>query len=191
MSTSVLQEMPMVKPPQRRWPLRTIGFFSAAFVVGSVTGAGLAALYLQPAPPTQPAPPSGPIPSRGFSEGFVKHMSEEYELTDEQTESLKGIIRENNERIDLINKEFRPKFGQSIERMNSEISGMMNPEQQVKFKKKLEEMRARWANRKSDGHRPSFSHSHSGSRSVPKPTEPSKPAGEPEASPTTQSEKAE
>lgn len=161
MSTNVLEEKPMVKPPQKRKSLRSVIFFAASFVVGTITGVGLAAIYLQPTPP---APTNhSPAPSRGFSEGFVSHMRDEYGLSDEQTETLKVIVKENNERVDLINKEFRPKFTKSIESMNAAISAMMNAEQQAKFKKKLEEFRARWANRKSDYKRDGSwsSHSHS------------------------------
>lgn len=166
MSTCILEEMPSVKPPRARRTLRTVVFFAIVFVTGSLTGAGLSALYLQPAP----TPTTSSFHSRGFSEGFVSYMREEYDLSDEQTEKLKTVVRENNERVDQINKEFRPKFGQSIERMNSEIAAMMSVEQQEKFKKKLEEMRARWANRRNDSRREGSrsSHSFGGSKSPSK-----------------------
>lgn len=178
MSTCILEEMPSVKPPQARRTLRTVVFFAIVFVTGSLTGAGLSALYLQP-PPT---PTASSFHSRGFSEGFVNHMREEYELSEEQTEKLKTIVRENNELVDQINKEFRPKFGQAIEQMNLKIAAMMSVEQQAKFKKKLEEMRARWANRKNDPRREGSrsSHSFGGSKS------PSKLNTTPNASETAQ-----
>lgn len=163
MSLAVLEKAPPVKPFPPRQHARTVMLFLIVFGAGGLTGAGVATLHWQGKEKETPAT-RGPTFSR-LSDGFLNHMRDEYELSEPQAEQLSAIIKQNHERIDQINKEFRPKFGQSIERMNAEISRLMNPEQRVKFEKKLEEMRARWTNRKWDGHSSRSSHFHSRSKS--------------------------
>ncbi len=182
MSTAVLDKVPSVKPPPPRRLVRVVVFFAVFFIAGGVTGAGIATWYWQPVaqptlaitPPSQPQPPT---PNRGFStEGFLSHMRKEYDLNDEQAEKLTGIVKENRERIDQINKEFRPRFGQSIERMNSEISAILDSEQRSKFEKKQEEMRARWASRRHDSKRDGNRSTDESNKTVPQPAdEPASP----------------
>lgn len=191
MTTAVLDQVPSVKPPPPRRLVRVIVFFTVIFIAGGLTGAGIATWYWQPVvqpvlavtPPSQPQPPS---PNRGFStEGFLSHMRKEYDLDDEQSEKLTAILKENRERLDVINKEFRPRFGESIETMNRQISAILDPDQRSKFEKKQEEMRARWASRRHDSKRDSNRSAEDASKPVPQPTV------EPQASDAKATEKSE
>jgi Spy/CpxP family protein refolding chaperone len=148
-------------------PWKLILLLTGIFIAGGVTGAFVMKrvgreMLARPAAPEQWAPQ------------HVKRLMDRLDLTPEQLEQVRPIVRRNMEQLNRL-RTYSWSEGKSImEQMQRDIAALLNPEQRAKFEQMSKEMRERV--KKSSHDRPP-----GGPRSErPRaPGEPGKPEGEP------------
>jgi Spy/CpxP family protein refolding chaperone len=94
------------------------------FVLGSITGGALTALYR--------ARSGSDRPERNAHERFEK-MRTELQLTDEQTKSLSAILDETRNEYRALRSELRPRFEEPRLKARAKMRALLTPEQQQKF----------------------------------------------------------
>ena len=91
-----------------------------------------------------------PVPEE-WEPKHLKKLSDRLNLTDEQKEQVRPIIRRNIELLNRLRNECMEETRVVVEAMQREISEMLTPEQRVKFEQMNRELReAREAREKHD-----------------------------------------
>lgn len=127
-------------------PWKVILTFLGVFLAGAVFGGFLSLRLLphfRPAPPAQPGQPRGPGGEQ-FSLQVFRRLSDRLELTAEQKEKLRPIIKETDtEMRRLRTANFRESMALA-EQMHEKIAAILTPAQLAKLEAMRKEMRERW-----------------------------------------------
>jgi Spy/CpxP family protein refolding chaperone len=94
------------------------------FLLGSITGGALTALYR--------ARSGSDRPERNVQQRFEK-MRKELQLTDEQTKSVSAILDETRNEYRSLRSELRPRFDEPRLKARAKMRALLTPEQQQKF----------------------------------------------------------
>ncbi len=130
---------PLQPPQKRRWT--TLILCSVIFISGGVIGAGLAVLWN-----TRPWPP----PRRTLQERtdrLTKKIADKVDLSAEQTEQLRAIIKERLEEIESIRLEISPKMQAQAQLLDAKITPLLDDRQKTKWKKLYAKLFRRWLNK--------------------------------------------
>ena len=130
---------PLQPPHKRRWV--TLILCSVIFISGGVIGAGVAGLSR-----TKPWPP----PRRTLQERtdrLTKKIADKVDLSAEQTEQLRVIIKERIEAIESIRHEMLPKMQAQVQLLDAKLTPLLDDRQNTKWKKLYAQLSRRWLNK--------------------------------------------
>jgi len=82
-------------------------------------------------PPRPPfPPPPGP---------FTREMESRLDLSDDQSEKIRAILRESREQSEAIRRELRPRLESQLAATRTRIAALLTPEQRTKFEQLVKE----------------------------------------------------
>ncbi len=128
-------------------PLKLILLLVGIFLAGAVAGGFVTVEYVQ-----------AKLRERGQPEQWgparLKLLEKRLELTEEQKEKLKPIIKRDVEELNKLRQSGFNETRRILQRMEADIAAVLTPEQKVKFDKVNEEMRERirkqWEQRRGE-----------------------------------------
>lgn len=94
----------------------------AVFVAGGIAGGALEATHML----GSRRPPRGP-------DGFVRHLSDELDLSTAQQDSVRAILQRHRPQMDSAWAEIRPRFETLRQVIRSEIAAQLDGQQREKF----------------------------------------------------------
>lgn len=124
-------------------PWKVIFAFVGVFLAGGVFG-GFVSLRLVKHH-LETARRRGPVAMEQFSPQIFKRLSDRLELTDEQKEKLRPIIRQADADLRRLRQTGTRDAMAVAERMHGEVAALLTPAQMEKQEKLKQEMRERWA----------------------------------------------
>src|SRR5262252_9666753 len=92
------------------------------FILGSITGGALTALYR-----------SRSGSDKGDRNSRLERMRKELNLTDEQTKAVNAILDETKNEYRSLRSELRPRFEEPRMKARAKMRALLTPEQQQKF----------------------------------------------------------
>ena len=147
--------------------------FLGVFIAGAVFGGFTAVRYARQQ--FEKNRPHAPVPIDQFSPQIMKRFSNRLDLTEEQKEKLRPIIRQAGEELRKLRQSGERDAIAVAERMHEQVAGILTPEQQRKLEQMKRDMRERWQRERQQrwGERPP-----PGGRPGPLPPPPTGPGGE-------------
>ncbi len=126
---------PLPAPRRRGWGRYVVWVF--LFATGVFSGAMGAVIVLNDRMDDKIRHPDR------WSRDMVASMKSELDLTDEQTDQVKEIVRQHHEEIGKIWAEMGPRFRDALKTMGKQVDSVLTPEQQQKWHDWLETRRRR------------------------------------------------
>jgi len=108
-----------------RWRMAFLGL---VILLAGVT-IGVAAALLVFGPPERPRPMGPEMAVRGMLGRFRDQLN----ITDEQAEQIRTILRTRMQNLQKLREEARPKIEEQLEELKNEISAVLTPEQSSKW----------------------------------------------------------
>lgn len=81
-----------------------------------------------------------PMPVDRAMQFLLGRLGQELELSEEQVEELKGILKVRMNKLDEIRQKARPEIEEQLELLKSEVSEVLTPEQQDRWQRFIEHM---------------------------------------------------
>ncbi len=123
-------------------PWKVILAFLGVFLAGAVFGGFLSLRVARHF--FESAKPRGPVPLEQFSPQMFKRLAEKLELTPEQKEKIRPILKQTEEEMRRLRQSGMRESMAVADRMHDEVSALLTPEQKAKLESMKREMRERW-----------------------------------------------
>lgn len=121
--------------------LKAFGLLLSVFVLGAVAGgAGWSWAEHRSAAPSRPA---------RVRDGMLTRMTAQLDLTQEQQDSIRAILKRHDPAMDSMWSEIRPRFDSLRAVVRGDIQGQLTPEQQRKYKAMLEQREREYRERRA------------------------------------------
>lgn len=121
--------------------LKAFGLLLSVFALGAVVGgAGLSWAEHRGAEASRPP---------RVREGILTRMTAQLDLTQEQQDSIRAILRRHDPAMDSMWSEIRPRFDSLRAVVRGEIQGQLTPDQQRKYKEMLEQREREYRERRA------------------------------------------
>jgi hypothetical protein len=146
-------------------PWKVIIVLLGIFVAGGVTGGFITARYCKTKIMNRPVPEE-------WAPKTLKRISERLELTPEQQDQIRPIVRRSMEELNTVRNHSMAKTQTVVEGMQREISEKLTPEQRTKYDQFNRELReAREAREKGDREKRQKAERDATEKPAPKPAE--------------------
>lgn len=146
------QDTPLPKPPK---PWVTLLMGGILVFSGMVIGGGVTAIVVKDRVSTYDDRSNKPIPPR-----VVNYITRELDLSPDQSDSVKTILHDHNERFRIIRGDTAEQIQEAMSTMRSEIQAVLTPEQAGKWEKMFQKVRRRAM--------PDYPHRYDGERPPPR-----------------------
>jgi len=123
-------------------PWKVIVAFLGVFVFGAVFG-GFLSLRMAPRF-IDNARPRGPAPLEQFSPQMFKRLADRLELTAEQKEKIRPILRQTEEEMRKVRQSGMRESMAVADRMHDQVAALLTAEQKTKLETLKRELRERW-----------------------------------------------
>ncbi|MDH5316384.1 MAG: periplasmic heavy metal sensor [Gemmatimonadota bacterium] len=121
--------------------LKAFGLLVAVFALGAVAGgAGLSWAEHRSAAPSRPT---------RVRDAMLTRMTAQLDLTQEQQDSIRAILKRHDPMMDSMWSEIRPRFDSLRAVVRGDIQGQLTPEQQRKYKEMLEQREREYRERRA------------------------------------------
>ena len=128
---------PLAPRPRRSW-LRAFALTGVIFLSGIVVGATTAsyALWFQNSHANRE--------SRFREDRFIRHVEQQFDLSQEQRQRIHAIVRQHHEALKQIRGETEPRIREVFESMRYEIESVLSLRDFQKWDRQFERMERRW-----------------------------------------------
>ena len=117
-------------------PWKLVLLLVGIFVAGGVTGSVATMAWMRAKGPKRPVPEQ-------WGPQRLNHLTKQLELSPEQVEALRPIIRRDVEELAKLRQRSMAETRRVLERMERDIGAQLTPEQKEKFERLNEERRER------------------------------------------------
>lgn len=140
------EETPVTPAARRPW-IHSVIYGVIILACGAAMGSVITAMVIE-----RPAK-HGPHRGGNLPEQIVQKMRQDYSLTPEQCQKLKGVFEEHVKSLSAVRSEVQPKMDAIHEALRNSVEGVLTPEQAARWREEYENMRRPWHQR--DGGAPS------------------------------------
>lgn len=167
MATSSDKGLP--PPPRRRNWLSSMMLGLVILVCGGIIGAGITAHILWD------RFLHGVRRPEAIGLRITQHLTEDLDLSEEQTEEIRGIIEKHHRAQRQIMREAHPRLRAELDSLRTEVEELLTPEQAERWNERIESLGSRWQKHNGPGswgrHRPNWEDPESDPRQRPRPDE--------------------